>query len=368
MKVAVCQVSLHVGEPDQNLAAAAAAIAEAASLGARVIVLPELTRSGYAFGDEAEARSLAESADGPTATQWAGLAVRHQVVIVGGFAEIGGDGLLYNSAMLVDRRGVRAIYRKAHLWDAEADFFTPGSAPPPVVDTEHGRIAMMVCYDAEFPEWVRRPALAGAELLAVPTNWPAEPIPAGERPMVTANIGVAAFANRIFIAAACRCGDERGISWTGGSIIAGPDGYPLAGPASTSRLPRSGAPAGMEAGGPAARPELLIADCDLRLARSKATGPRNDAHTDRRVDLYGADADLYGADAGGQSLRASVRPSPIGSSTSSTRVSARAWPLNRLMPCTVSPWRCRSTTRPWESVLSTRMMPPGLIIGTISSQ
>jgi 5-aminopentanamidase len=177
--------------------------------------------------------------------------------------------------MLVDPDGVRAVYRKAHLWDAEADFFTPGDRPPPVVDTCHGRIAVMICYDAEFPEWVRLPALAGAELLAVPTNWPAEPVPAGERPMVTANIGVAAFANRMFIAAACRCGDERGVSWTGGSVIAGPDGYPLAGPASTR------GPAGP------AGPEVLLADCDLSLARNKATGPRSNAHADRRADLYG---------------------------------------------------------------------------------
>ena len=83
---------------------------------------------------------------------------------------------------------LRAVYRKAHLWDAESDFFAPGTAPPPVVDTEFGRIAMMICYDVEFPEWVRRPALAGADLLAVPTNWPADPVPPGERPNVVLNV------------------------------------------------------------------------------------------------------------------------------------------------------------------------------------
>jgi 5-aminopentanamidase len=268
VRIAACQVKLQVGECDQNRAAAVAAITEAADLGAQIVVLPELTASGYVFASRAEAYSLAEPADGPTAEQWARLAATRDLVIVGGFSELGTDGRLYNSAMLVDPSGVRAIYRKAHLWDAEADFFTPGDQPPPVLDTRRGRIAMMICYDVEFPEWVRRPALAGAELLAVPTNWPAEPVPAGERPMVTANVQVAAFANRMFIAAACRCGDERGVSWTGSSIIAGPDGYPMAGPASTSRG------------------ELLLADCDLSTARDKATGPRNDAHADRRPDLY----------------------------------------------------------------------------------
>lgn len=268
VRVAACQVSLGVGETGRNRAAAAAAITAAAGRGARVVVLPELVPSGYVFDGPAEARSLAEPADGPTAAQWAGLAGRHGLVIVGGICERGRRGGLYNSAILVDRRGLRAVYRKVHLWDAELDCFVPGDEPPPVIGTRYGQIAVMICYDAEFPEWVRLPALAGAELLAVPTNWPAGPVPPGERPIVVASIQVAAYANRIFIAAACRCGPERGVRWTGGSIIAGPDGYPLAGPAGPDD------------------PELLLADCDLRQARTKATSARNDAHADRRPELY----------------------------------------------------------------------------------
>jgi 5-aminopentanamidase len=277
VRVAACQLPIGVGALAANRAAAESAVAQAAGRGARIIVLPELTPSGYVFSDPAEARSLAEPADGATARQWSRLAAAHQAVIIGGFAELGDDGRLYNSAMLVDPAGVRAVYRKAHLWDAEADFFATGDQPPPVVDTGFGRVAMMICYDVEFPEWVRLPALAGAELLAVPTNWPAERVPAGERPMVTVNVQVAAFANRMFIAAACRCADERGVSWVGGSIIAGPDGYPVAGPASV------GGVAGQSG---QAVSELLVADCDLSQARNKATGPRNDAHADRRPDLY----------------------------------------------------------------------------------
>ena len=275
VRVAACQVSLRFGLLDQNRAAAAAAVAEAAAAGARIVVLPELTPSGYVFADADEARALAEAAEGPTAAQWTALAAEHGLIIVGGFAELGSGGRLYNSALLIDPSGVRSVYRKAHLWDAEAEVFTPGDQPPPVVATDIGLIATMICYDVEFPEWVRLPALGGADLLAVPTNWPAEPVPPGERPMVTTNVQVAAFANRMFVAAACRCGDERGVGWTGGSVIAGPDGYPLAGPASTAN------------GTGGSQPELLLADCDLALARNKATSARNDAHADRRPALYG---------------------------------------------------------------------------------
>jgi predicted amidohydrolase len=266
--VAACQVSLQVGEAARNRETALRALTAAADAGARIVVLPELVPSGYVFASPAEARSLAEPADGPAVTEWADLARRRGLVVVGGFCELGDDGQLYNSAVLADPGGVRAVYRKVHLWDAESDFFVPGSAPPPVVPTEFGAIAVMVCYDVEFPEWVRLPALAGADLLAVPTNWPAEPVPPGERPMVVANVQAAAFANRMFVAAACRVGAERGVSWVGGSVIAGPDGYPLAGPAGDSG------------------PELLIASCDLARARRKATSPRNDPHADRRPALY----------------------------------------------------------------------------------
>ena len=267
VRVAVCQLDLRIGEPERNRAAAEDAVREAAAHQARIVVLPELTPSGYVFTGAAEARSLAEPAAGPTVSHLSSMAAELGLVIAGGFAELGEDGAVYNSAVIVGPAGSSAIYRKAHLWDAEADCFSPGSAEPPVVDQPHGRIGVLICYDAEFPEWVRRPALAGAELLAVPTNWPAEPVPAGERPNVVVNIQAAAFANRIFIAAACRTGTERGVAWTGGSIIAGPDGYPLAGPAGTD-------------------PGLLYADCDLARARSKANGPRNDVHADRRLDLY----------------------------------------------------------------------------------
>jgi predicted amidohydrolase len=268
VRVAVAQLSLGVGEVAENRAAALEAVIAAADAGARIVVLPELAPCGYVFESAAEARALGEPADGPTVTGWAELARRRGLIVIGGFAELGGDGQLYNSAVLAGPDGVQAVYRKAHLWDAESDFFAAGSAPPPVVATEFGRLAVMICYDVEFPEWVRRPGLAGADLLAVPTNWPAEPVPPGERPMVVANVQAQAFANRMFIAAACRVGTERGVSWVGGSLIAGPDGYPLAGPAGADD------------------PALLLADCELAAARDKATSPRNDPHRDRRPELY----------------------------------------------------------------------------------
>ena len=268
--VAVCQVRLAVGEVDGNLAAAAEAVGRAAVAGADLVVLPELCDSGYVFSSAAEARGLASRVeDSAVLREWQSLARALRTVIVGGFCEIGADGRLYNSAALVDSSGVRAVYRKAHLWDAEKLVFTPGSGPPPVIEIPAGRVAVMICYDLEFPEWLRLAALAGADLIAAPVNWPAEPVPPGERPSVVIKAQAGAAVNGVYLAVADRCGPERGVSWVGGSLIAGPDGYPLAGPAA------------------AGQPGVLLADCDLPRARDKRISTHNDLLADRRPGLYG---------------------------------------------------------------------------------
>jgi predicted amidohydrolase len=269
VRVACHQLAPVVGELERNRERALAAIDVTAAAGARVVVLPELVSSGYVFRDADEARALAEPADGSMIAGWAERAAAHGLVVAGGFAELGTDGRLYNSAALVDPSGLRAVYRKAHLWDREPDFFTPGDQPPSVLDTPHGRIGLIVCYDLEFPEWVGSAALRGAELLCVPTNWPREPRPDGERPMEVMRAMVAASTNRMAVAVCDRCGTERGVEWVAGTAVAGPDGWLLAGPPATPE------------------PALLIADVDLDAARDKARGPRNDAVTDRRPALYG---------------------------------------------------------------------------------
>jgi 5-aminopentanamidase len=272
--IAVAQLAIAIGEPDANRKAAAAAVTEAAAAGARLVVLPELCDSGYVFGDDAsrasaEAAGLASPADdSATLRQWHALAAEHELVIVGGFCERGADGHLFNSAALVDASGTRAVYRKAHLWDKEKLVFTPGDAPPPVVDTAIGRVGVMICYDLEFPEWVRLPALAGADLLAVPVNWPAVARPAGERPAEVTKTQAAAATNGIFVAVADRCQAERGVSWVSGSLIVGPDGYPLAGPVLEDR------------------PVVLTVACELHKARDKSLDGDNDLLADRRPALY----------------------------------------------------------------------------------
>jgi predicted amidohydrolase len=252
----VCQqLDPHVGDLAGNRELALSAIE--AARGADVIVLPELVTSGYVF--ESREECLASSLPPDALAEWGRAA--DGALVVGGFAERGDDGLVYNSAALVDASGVLGVYRKAHLWDQEKLFFEPGSEAPRVYDTAHGRIGVMICYDLEFPEHVRSVALEGCELLCVPTNWPVTRRPDGEHPGEVINAMAMARMNRIFVAACDRAGVERGIEWTAGTSIIDVEGWVL----STTR-----------------------ADVDLALARDKRFTGLADALGDRRPELYGA--------------------------------------------------------------------------------
>ncbi len=263
-QISCAQFAPVVGDIVANRATSTAAVAQAAAAGAHVIVLPELATSGYTFRDPEESLSAAIELDDEVFSQWSAAA--DGAIVVGGFAERGPDGIVYNSAALIDSTGVRAVYRKTHLWDEEALYFTPGDEPAPVVDTTVGRIGVMICYDLEFPEMTRSVALRGAQLLAVPTNWPLVDRPAGERPPELIIGMAAARVNRMAIALSDRCGIERGQEWTAGTAIVDANGWVVTEPFS--------------------EPGLVSADIDLELALSKDISTRNHAFDDRRPLLY----------------------------------------------------------------------------------
>lgn len=268
VRVACCQIAPEVGRPDQNAHLALGAIAGAIDAGAQIVVLPELVNSGYVFTSVDEARAAAVPVDGELLAGWAAEAARGEAVIVGGFCELAPDGRLYNSSALVDSDGVRAVYRKLHLWNEEPRWFAPGDQPAPVIETRHGRIGLGVCYDIEFPELTRGLALVGADLIALPANWPLDPLPGGERPILHSLAMMTAYLSKVYVAVCDRCGTERRLEFQGGSVIAGPDGWLRAGPVADRGV------------------ETLIADCDLAGAREKRNGERNDAFADRRPGYY----------------------------------------------------------------------------------
>ncbi|MEU5832776.1 nitrilase-related carbon-nitrogen hydrolase [Streptomyces diacarni] len=257
----------RLGDPAANQRAVVEAIAAESAAGADLLVLPELATSGYCFASREEAGACAVAADGPELAQWC-AAVHGRTVVVCGFPERAGDGRLHNSAALLDAGGVRAVHRKAHLWDRETLFFSPGESPPPVVDTAHGAVAVLICYDLEFPEYTRRAARDGADLLAVPVNWPLVPRPPGERPPEVVIAQAAARVNRVVVACCDRSGTERGQAWTEGSTVVGADGWVLSRGAGEGR-------------------GAVSADVDPAVCRDKRLTRHNDLFADLRPALYG---------------------------------------------------------------------------------
>ncbi|GAB2843280.1 nitrilase family protein [Actinocorallia aurea] len=264
-RVAVCQTEPVLLDLAANVRDTVDTVRGCVGRGADVVVLPELATSGYMFDSLDEARSTALPLSHPVFTDWREALGDGRTVLVAGFAEDGGDGRIFNSAVVLDRTGIRAVYRKTHLWNREKRFFTPGDRPPPVVDTEHGRIGVLICYDLEFPEMPRSLALAGADLIAAPTNWSRAEIRTGTEPPQVLVARAAARANHVFLAACDRRGVERGQHFTGGTMLIDPDGWPVATP------------------GP---DHVALADVDLATARDRALSPVNHVFADRRPELY----------------------------------------------------------------------------------
>jgi predicted amidohydrolase len=270
VRIACCQIAPDVDDPGRSGAVARQAIAAAVAEGAQIVLLPELANSGYVFRSIEEVRAAAVPADDDVLASWAQEAARSAAIVVSGFCERGSDGRVYNSVAMLDGSSVLAVYRKLHLWDEERRWFAAGEQQAPVVDTRYGRIGLAVCYDIEFPELTRGLALEGAELLAVPANWPHDPAPPDGRPVLHSLAAMTAYWNRVFVAVCDRCGAERGCEFEGGSVIAGPDGALVGGPVADRG------------------PDIVYADCDLAQARRKRTGEHNDAFADRRAEYYAA--------------------------------------------------------------------------------
>ncbi|MCW4385639.1 hypothetical protein OH146_07610 [Salinibacterium sp. SYSU T00001] len=224
--VAAVSTRVHIGEVERNLGEIREGIAAATAAGARLIVLPELATSGYVFADRAEAEESALDASSEAL-----LAVVRgldgSTVVVLGFCERAGDDL-FNSAAVFAGGELLAVYRKSHLWGQERRIFTPGGDAGILVDTPVGRLGVAICYDNEFPEVPRRLALSGADILALPVNWPLVPRPESEHAPEIIQAMAAARSSRLPTVVADRHGEERGIPWTEGTVVIDGDGWIVA--------------------------------------------------------------------------------------------------------------------------------------------
>lgn len=216
--VAAIQYESALGEKEKNVTDLLRLTEEAARHGARLIVMPEMATTGYCWESRAEIAPFVEPIPGPTTGRFQELAVRYDCYIAVCLPEVDpATGVYYNSMALVGPQGLCGSYRKIHSYISEPRWSRDGDLGMPVWETPIGRLAGLICMDAEYFEAARIPALHGADVLLFPTNWLEEKSPSG-RWMARA------FENRVYLIAANRYGLERGTQFSGGSCILNPDG------------------------------------------------------------------------------------------------------------------------------------------------
>ena len=264
IKVAVAQLELSVDNPASNFVKSKEALREAARNGAELVLLPELVNSGYAFRSREQAVDNCWQIDGSEMREWKKLVGELNIVLVAGVGLVAGKKLK-NCSVIIDSTGLLGVYTKAHLWGSEPDFFERGENPPLIVQTHLGRIGTVICYDVEFPEWIRYAMLNGVQLLAIPTNWPDLGLPNKPTPLEVVRIQAAASQNKLAIAACDRTGDENGIHWMSSSVIVDCNGV-------------------IQSIAQSRNEEILYSEVEL--PTDDVIGPRNSIKADRRVDLY----------------------------------------------------------------------------------
>ena len=218
VKCAAIQFNIVIGDIATNLNTATIALRKVARQGVKLAVFPEMWSCGYDY------RNLTELAqDTPEVLQQIqSLCAELDIVTVGSLPELDGD-TIYNTAYVIDKGEIVANYRKLHLFSTmREDQFLGSGEESVVVDTSAGRLGIAICYDLRFPELFRKLALAGAEIVCIPAEWP-KPRQEHWKTLLRAR----AIENQLFIVAANCCGVQGKLDFFGLSQLISPLGNVL---------------------------------------------------------------------------------------------------------------------------------------------
>ncbi|MCP4420191.1 MAG: carbon-nitrogen family hydrolase [Chloroflexi bacterium] len=211
-------MNVKLGDPAANWHTVQEMTAEAKRRGSDLVVFPELWSTGY---DLENAASYATHTDAGIFAQVAALAKKHGIAILGSCLSLLGEGKFGNTAVYFDENGrFLGTYSKLHLFRLmqEEQYLTAGPEPT-LLETAWGKAGLTICYDLRFPELFRRYALAGAQVVFVPAEWP-HPRLAHWRTLLRAR----AIENQMYVVACNRVGSSNGTDFFGHSCMVDPWG------------------------------------------------------------------------------------------------------------------------------------------------
>lgn len=224
-KVALAQMACGRGDKEANITKMREKVADAKRQDADLVIFPELSLTGYTVRDEIY--ELAETIPGPSTKKLEELSRKTETHIVFGMPELSGktQATIYNTAVLTGPKGLIGKYRKMYLPThsvfEEKRYFRPGYHTA-TLDTELGKLGLIICYDVFFPEVTRLTRLEGAQLIICISASP------GTRRAFFETLTTArAMENTVFFAYVNLVGIEDGLQFWGGSRLIGPSGEKL---------------------------------------------------------------------------------------------------------------------------------------------
>jgi predicted amidohydrolase len=263
-RAAAVQTLARLGDFEHNIEIATAYVEDAVRQGVELIVFPECMDTGYLFDSPEHCRALAETVpNGPFLKALSMLAKKYEIYVASGITEWDPEKeKIFNSGIMFNRKGeVICHYHKQFLATHDQNWFAFGERGCPVVETDLGRIGLLICFDGRIPEIFRAMAMQDADIIVDMANFFA---------MDQADMWGPArsYENGVWLVAATKAGWERSIYYPGGSMIVDPKGRVL------SRVPYD-------------THGMAVATIDPEAAADKSIYTANDKIADRRPETYG---------------------------------------------------------------------------------
>ena len=248
MKIAMAQMRMSA-DMTANLNQTLKCIEEAAAQGADLILFPEIQLSPFFPKHPGQdASRYCMTMDSPYLRAVQDACAAHRIFASPNFY-MALDGGRYDTSFLIDDTGaILGTQKMVHIAQCpgfyEQDYYTPSDDGFQVFETKLGKIGIVVCFDRHYPESIRTEALKGAELILIPTaNNISEP-----DELFQWEIKVQAFQNSVYAAMCNRVGTEDDMTFSGRSIVAGPDGETRRGRGDAVRGNRAGTSCGSTPG------------------------------------------------------------------------------------------------------------------------